>query len=258
MLGVASYQEALRAIGRLAEGAGELRIVENSEPGSLDITTPRWKRRLDPAALEEVVAASVAQRGENRPAGDTSDVLRSAGLALDELHARDVCLLLAADRLELRFVSHGARPHALTYAGDELDALRRSAAARRNGQPLRRILILQARPESASNLVELLVAEFAVQSLPPLFSRAVAATSDPPDLVLAQASRELVQALRTLRAGSRTAAVPIVVLAGAESAIAPAELFAAGADDLLQEPVEPALLRARLRTWLLRGRPGVS
>jgi DNA-binding response OmpR family regulator len=29
-------------------------------------------------------------------------------------------------------------------------------------------------------------------------------------------------------------------------------LFASGVDDLLQEPVQPALLRARMRTSLLR------
>jgi CheY-like chemotaxis protein len=258
MLGLASYQEALRALGRLTDQASELRIVEDSQARCLEIATPGWNRRLGGPELEEVVVTSVARRGEHRPAGDSSDVLRSVGRALDELQASDVCLVLSPDHLNVRFWSdHRARSHELTYDGDELDALRRSAAARRNGQPLRRILILQATTESAGPVAELLVAEFAVQALPTLYARAIAATSEPPDLVLAPSTPEAVEAVRTLRSGSRTAGVPIVVLASEDSTVAPDDLFSAGADDFLQQPVQPAQLRARVRTWLLRGRPSL-
>jgi len=201
------------------------------------------------------VRAFRALRYDERAAGALSDVLRSVGHALDELHALDVCLDLAEDRLSVRFFDQHRRPHDLTYAGEELEALRRAAAARRNGQPLRRVLILQSSADSAAPVVELLVAEFAVQALPGMYARAVAATTEPPDLVLAQAADEsIVAAIHTLRGGRRTADVPIVVLAAEESGLDPDETFAAGADDLLQEPVLPAQLRARLRTWLLRGR----
>jgi CheY-like chemotaxis protein len=259
MLGHASYQEALRALGRLADQTAELRIVENLDAGCVEVTTPRWTRRLSGPELDEVVVTSVAHRGEHRPAGDTSDVLRSVGRALDELHAAEVQLVLCPDRLTVRFVGTrrtNGQHHELSYAGDELEALRRSAAARRNGQPLRRILILQSAPDSAARVAELLVAEFAVQALPTAYARAVAATTEPPDLVLAQDSPETAEALRTLRSGGRTAAVPIVVLTSDTTGgdpSTPGVLFAAGADDLLQEPVQPAQLRARLRTWLLRG-----
>jgi DNA-binding response OmpR family regulator len=119
------------------------------------------------------------------------------------------------------------------------------------------VLILQASLESATPVLELLVAEFAVQALPILYARAVARAAQPPDLVLAQVNGEpgpTVDAIQTLRSGKRTASVPIVILASEASGLDPGEAFAAGADDLLQEPVLPAQLRARLRTWLLRRR----
>ena len=106
-------------------------------------------------------------------------------------------------------------------------ALRQAAAARRNGQPLSRVLILHERPDLADPIVELLVAEFAVQALPTLYASAVAAAAEPPDLVLVQTgvdSSAALGAVQTLRAGRRAADVPIVLLA-------PGDL---GADDLAQ------------------------
>jgi CheY-like chemotaxis protein len=185
-----------------------------------------------------------------------SDLLRSLGLALDELHAREVELDLALDSLNVRFSDHHGNAHALSYVGEELEALLRAASARRNGQPLRRVLILQADPDSAAPVLELLVAEFAVQALPALYARAVAGTAQPPDLVLAQVNGDpapTVQAIQTLREGKCTADVPIVVVA-ANTTLDAQAAYAAGADDLLEEPVLPAQLRARVRTWLLRGR----
>jgi CheY-like chemotaxis protein len=249
VLGLTSYQEALRAVGRLAGAATEVQILENAEDGWLELTTHADTRRIGAAELEEIVVSSLAKRGEHQAAGETADVLRAVGLGLDELHAMAVCLALAPDRLSVRFADWHGRAHELTYAGDELEALRRAAAARRNGQPLRRVLILQADAERVAPLVELLVAEFAIQALPTAYARAIAATSEPPDLVLAQATSGTLAAVRTLREGRHTASVPILVLCDAAEAD---QLFAAGADDVLQEPVQPALLRARMRTSLLR------
>jgi CheY-like chemotaxis protein len=258
MLGLTSYQEALRALGYMLEPARHVRIVEQSDKACIAVTTQHGERELDVADLENIVLTSHARRGGiHHVVSSLSDVLRSVGLALDELHALDVCLDLAPDSLSVRFRDRNGRPHDLSYAGEELEALQRVAAARRNGQPLRRVLILQASVESATPVVELLVAEFAVQALPILYARAVARATQPPDLVLAQVDgepRPTVEAIQMLRSGKRTASVPIVILAAEASGLDPGEAFAAGADDLLQEPVLPAQLRARLRTWLLRRR----
>jgi CheY-like chemotaxis protein len=254
VLGLTSYQEALRAVGRLAGRASEVGIVEHPEEGWLELTLGGSPRRIDAAELENIVVSSLAQRGEHRGAGDTADVLRAVGLALDELHALGVALTLTPDRLSVEFGDRHALSHELTYAGEELEALRRAAAARRNGQPLRRVLILQADADSVAPLVELLVAEFAIQALPTPYARAIAATAEPPDLVLAQATSETLAAVRTLRSGRRTVGVPIVVIVDGECATDTGDFFAAGVDDLLQVPVLPAQLRARIRTALLRGR----
>ncbi len=250
MLGLTSYQDALRALGRLFEADAALQLVERASFARVDVLTSRGSQQFGRTDLEDAVIASHAHRGEQRPAGPVSDLLRSVGLALDDLHARDICLELSPDRLIVRF----SEDRELRYVGEELDALRRSSAARRNGQPLKRVLILQAGADSALHLRELLVAEFAVQALPtPLARAAVAAAAEPPDLVLAQISSGTLEAIGTLRAGARTADVPIVVVAGPDGPLEPTPYFGAGADDLLQEPVQPALLRARVRTWLLRG-----
>jgi CheY-like chemotaxis protein len=256
MLGLTSYQEALRALGPLLEPASYVRIVEYAAGASVLVTTPRGAREYGAAELEEIVVASHTRRGGiYRATGSLSDVLRAVGLALDELHALDVRIDLVAESLHVRFSDRQGSPHDLNYAGDELDALRRSAAARRNGQPLRRVLIFQASPESGAPIVELLVAEFAVQALPVLYARAVARATVAPDLVLLQSRGDSVlDAIRELRSGRSAAHIPIVILAAEDSHLDTEQIFDAGADDLLLEPVLPAQLRARLRTWLLRGR----
>ena len=62
-------------------------------------------------------------------------------------------------------------------------------------------------------ILEMLVAEFAIQALPTPYARAVAATSEPPDLVVAQVCSGSLKAIRTLRSGKHTATVPILALA---------------------------------------------
>src|SRR5438105_13202795 len=103
MLGLTSYQEALRAIGRLAGPATDVQIIENPADGWLELTTHGHARRIGAAALEDIVVTSLALRGEHRHAGETADVLRAVGLARDELHALGVCLALGRDRLNVRF-----------------------------------------------------------------------------------------------------------------------------------------------------------
>ena len=251
MLGLTSYQEALRGVGRIVAQVSDLRIVEHAAEGWLEVATPARTLEIDGAQLEDIVMASVAQRGEHRAAGETSDLLRTIGLALDEVHALGVEIVLSREGLTVHYADPGGRDRELVYGADELGALRRSAVSRRNGQPLRRILILHAGPDSAARLAEVLVAEFAVQVLPMAYARAIAATAEPPDLVIAQVSEATGEALRKLRAGTATATVPVLVIG---RAIPDAKLFARGADDVLQEPVQPAQLRARIRTLLLRGR----
>jgi CheY-like chemotaxis protein len=257
MLGLTSYQEALRALGSLVDPASHVRIVEQALDACIEVSTPHGTRRFGRAELEEIVLNSHARRGlaDAGPGASLSDVLRSVGLALDELHARNVCLELGPDTLSARFFDQHDGPHDLNYGGDELEALRRAAAARRNGQPLRRVLILQSGTNSAAGVVELLVAEFAVQALPALYARAVASVTEAPDLVLVQSKGDSVlTAIQEIRAGKASANVPVVVLVAEDCSVDTEQAFAAGADDLLQEPVLPAQLRARLRTWLLRGR----
>jgi CheY-like chemotaxis protein len=249
MLGLASYQEALRAIGRLCAAATRVRIAEQADRVCIEIG-PDAPRSLSKDNLEEILLASHAHRGEHRPAGPLADILRSVGAALDQLKASNICLELSEHTLSVRYSGN----RELTYAGEELEALRRTAAARRNGQPLSRVLILEVSPDSAAHLREPLLAEFAVQALPALLARAVVAMPEAPGLVLVQCSELVEDAIKTLRSAAQTAAVPIVVVASPGGHPDPGQLFSAGADDLLQEPLQPAQLRARVRTWLLRGR----
>jgi CheY-like chemotaxis protein len=253
VLGLTSYQEALRALGRILDQPAIVSIIEHAE-GFVEITTTAGSRQIQAAELEDIVRASLAQRGEGRAAGEASDVLRALGQALDQLRALDVRVDLRPWGLRVRFSDTRSAPHELTYAGDELQALRDAAVARRHGQPLSRVLVLEAGPDSAAEIVEVLLAEFAVQSLPTRYARAIAQSSGPPDLVLTQMSDGLPDVLRALRSGRCTAEVPIVVLASQDHAEVAPDLFAAGADDVLLEPFQAAQLRARLRTWLLRGR----
>lgn len=289
MLGVTSYQEALRAIGGMldrerpsadltsVETAGDaadnepvealpelLVLVEDPAQGTLSLVLEGEKRRLSPSQLLDVVLASRALRGATSGgAGPLSDLLRAVGYALDELRAVAVSVEVHADAISIRFSERevGARKHELTYAGEELEALRQSAANRRKGQPLRRVLILHDGEAASGPIRELLVAEFAVEDLPSFYARAVAQAGESPHMTIVhvgsvRGSAELLEPVRVLRESSHTAHMPILVIAGEGSGVNPMEAFQAGADDVLEEPFAPAQLRARLRTWMLRGGNG--
>src|SRR5205814_2673128 len=133
MLGVTTYQEALRALGRLVGQATELQLVEHVDPASVELVVVDGRRSMSASDLEQIVVTSLAHRGEGLPAGETADLLRSVGRALDELQASRVGLVLSAQQLNVTFCDPRGRSHELGYGGDELVALRRSAVARRNG-----------------------------------------------------------------------------------------------------------------------------
>ena len=92
MLGLTTYQEALRALGPLVDAASDVRIVEQAQDAWIEITTAHGTRQIGIAQLEEIVLNSHARRGvaDNGPGASQSDVLRSVGLALDELRACNV------------------------------------------------------------------------------------------------------------------------------------------------------------------------
>jgi len=251
VLGVTSYQEALRALGSCA--ATDFRLREQPRDACVRLTLDGAERSVSAADLLAAIGASRARRGAASPSWPLADLLRSIGLVLDELDGLELELVLCADTLDVAFKTSDGAGHELSYAGDELAALRQAAQARRKGYPLRRILVLHGPTSSTTQLRELLLAEFAVQSLPNAYARAVAEAGTLPDAIVADAGPETIDALAALRAAPRTMHVPIVVVASPQARLDPAAAFAAGADDLLPAPVQPAQLRARLRTWLLRG-----
>jgi two-component system response regulator MprA len=61
-------------------------------------------------------------------------------------------------------------------------------------------------------------------------------------------------ACRQMRAQTAMTEVPIVMLTSRDGEADVKAAFAAGATDYLVKPFAPGLLRARLRTWLLRSR----
>jgi CheY-like chemotaxis protein len=268
VLGVTSYQEALRALGGMLEAAGggsELALVELPELAVLRVRRGGEEQEIGAGELQQIVLASRARRGQavdqQQQTSPLADLLRAVGFALDDLHALGVELELRDDALSVRFRDRNLRPRELTYAADEVAALRQSAALRRKGDPLSRVLILHDDPEGVGPLRELLVAEFAVQVLPWLYAPAVAQSGDPPDAVVARAEADpkaMLEVVRTLRGAAPTAQTPILVVGAPAAGLDADAAFAAGADDVLQEPFMPAQLRARLRTCLLRRQPSTS
>ncbi len=253
MLGVTTYQEALRALGACA--ATDFRLREQPVAACVDLSLDGATRSVNATELIELIEASRARRGGASSTWPLSDLLRSVGLVLDELDGLDLDLVMCADSLDVAFKTHDGNQHVLSYAGEELASLRQAAQARRTGYPLRRVLVLHGPTDSATQLRELLLAEFAVQSLPTIYARAIAEAGTLPDAILANTetdTQDTLQALRVLRASPRTEHVPVIVIAKNE-ALDAGEAFVAGADDVLQAPYQPAQLRARLRTWLLRG-----
>lgn len=279
MLGVTSYQDALRAVGGWLDrerkqsshaGAGQespqaatlpAQLVLEEEPAQarLRLSLEGNARTVDAARLEGIVLESRARRGADGSAsGPLSDLLRAVGFALDDLSAGSVYVEVKPEAMAVRFRGRrDGQPHEMTYAGDELVALRRAAAARRKGDPLSRVLILHQDFAASASIRELLVAEFAVEDLPTMYAPAVAQSNHPPQMIMLHVgehgdSASALDTVRLLRASPHTASTPVIVVAAPGSALDPAEVFEVGANDFLQEPIAPALIRARTRTWSLR------
>jgi len=85
------------------------------------------------------------------------------------------------------------------------------------------------------------------------------ARAEPPSLFIigdGDSSERELDVCRAVREDSRLAEVPVLMLTDARhDAEEMASAFRAGASDCLVHPLKPTLLRARVRTWLLRGRP---
>ena len=85
----------------------------------------------------------------------------------------------------------------------------------------------------------------------------MAAVREDPDLVVVDLSlseESGCNVIKLLRCCDSTADIPIIALSGAADSAVVEQAFGTGADDVLSKPVAPAQLRARVDTWLLRGR----
>lgn len=286
MLGVGTYQEVLRSIGGMLDRehafggpadatgstpaglppsgpAGRVVLAEDASAGAVSLAAAGRLRRLNAATLEAMVLASRARRGAGGlGGGPRTDVLRAAGFALDQLGATDVRIALRPSKLTVRFRQQpGGLHRQVVYAGDDLAALRVAAAGRRKGDALRRIVILHE--SVATHLQEQLAAEYAVEGAPCSYAPAVAAADEAPDMAIVYVTGEddraqWVQAGRMIRRSPRRREVPLLLVTAPGVHVRPDDSQAAGVDDVLSEPFAPALLRARIRTWLLRGRGALA
>jgi CheY-like chemotaxis protein len=80
-----------------------------------------------------------------------------------------------------------------------------------------------------------------------------------PDLVILDVNMPILggrEVCRGLRAEPRTRDVPVVILTASASEADIVEGFEGGATDYITKPFAPAMLRTRVRSWLLRSGPG--
>src|SRR5690349_24986282 len=124
MLGLTTYQEALRAIGRLAGASTNFRLIERLDTRTVDVRIGGDDHILGAEDLELLIMASIARRGERRPAGPTADLLRAIGFALDELQARGICIALEPDQLTVQYSGPEGMSRDLSYGVQELEARR--------------------------------------------------------------------------------------------------------------------------------------
>jgi phosphoribosyl 1,2-cyclic phosphodiesterase/CheY-like chemotaxis protein len=94
-----------------------------------------------------------------------------------------------------------------------------------------------------------------------LGSALAAANRAPPSLLLLDLDiprSEVLSACRSLRIGSdpRLRTLPVLLVGAPQSENEVREAFEAGATDYLARPIKPALLRSRIRGWLLRSQAG--
>lgn len=284
MLGVTSYREALRMLGGFVEQQENVVVPPTDGPGSVEdaqileglprslaieeqpeearvvVQVNGEEHILDLPALEALVLEGPSHRGKmTRRDGLLTDVLRAVGQAFDEMQASGVRISLSPAGVEavLGYSAHGHDQH-LTYTADDLIALERAAASRRRGGPPQRVLILHDHGQFTGVLRGVLISEFSVQDLGLVYSQSVTQARNPAEIILlhftgTEPLQTLLEHIRVLKEAPGTQAIPVVVLAAASALTDPSMIFQAGADDLVMEPYAPALLRARLRTWFLRG-----
>jgi PAS domain S-box-containing protein len=123
--------------------------------------------------------------------------------------------------------------------------------------PSGRVLVADGSSEVRAYLARLLAEHWEVQVVADGPQALVAATADPPDLVVADAALPELDGLallRALRADQGTAGVPVVLLSASAGAEAAVEGMAAGADDYLVKPFSARELVARVGSHLQLGR----
>jgi CheY-like chemotaxis protein len=153
--------------------------------------------------------------------------------------------------------------------GHEIELRERRQAGEADQQPIEpalvrraRILIAEDDPQIRGILAdilseddyELVVARDGQEALALALGRT-------PDLVLLDLVMPVLdgyEVCRALRAEPRTRDVPVVVLTASSSQTDIIGGFAEGATDYMTKPFAPAMVRTRVRSWLLRSEPGAK
>lgn len=117
-----------------------------------------------------------------------------------------------------------------------------------------RILIVDDDPDVRTYLSRLLEREGYQSEISEGGADALARVArDPPDLILLDVGMVGIDGFavcRQLKADERTALIPITFLTGGDERVDRQTAIEAGADDFLTKPIDPSMLRARLRTQL--------
>ena len=123
-----------------------------------------------------------------------------------------------------------------------------------SGQP--RILIAEDDPEIRGVLADILSEDDYEVAVARDGQEALAlALGHPPDLIVLDLKMPKLDGLevcRALRAETRTQDIPVVVLTASSSESDIIEGFEGGATDYITKPFVPAIVRTRVRSWLLR------
>jgi PAS domain S-box-containing protein len=129
--------------------------------------------------------------------------------------------------------------------------------ARPDGEPVGRVLVADDNVDMRSYVTRLLATRCTVTSVADGDAALVAALADPPDMVVADVvmpGRSGLELLAALRADSRTARIPVLLLSARAGQEAAVEGLTAQADDYLVKPFSGAELQARVATHLQLGR----
>ncbi len=263
MLGLTTYQESLRTIGKLlapawaghtgGDAAAVWAVAEDCERGAVVVSSDGLSRTLTAEELTFDLLSSRAQRGTGGEPRWFSDVLRTIGAGLDSLGARSLYLEVHPEMVGLRcaLADDPQTPIEIAYADDDLEALRAAAAAQRAGARLWNVLVLHGDTAPPASLKAELVAECAVEVRPFLYARAAAESFELPDLVLTYVAQgtdaePCLVTLHELRAAPHGVNLPVLLLVES-AAHEPASACVPLADDVLPLPAPPAELRARVR-----------